>query len=185
MLLAVKAESPGPGLPPVPEIRLCWRGRGAGGQGAGASGSIAVSHASRPPGRRECVGAHQPWVSGPWVNWGSFCSQTSHGMRRSVGATMPGPGSGWLVWESHAPGGGERASSLEGTRRHRAACLIRLPKMLSSTCQCLLWNLFSMTVHCVSNVCWLTCSFLETSTFPPLILSLHESKWGYLCTSLF
>lgn len=185
MLLAVKAESPGPGLPPVPEIRLCWRGRGAGGQGAGASGSIAVSHASRPPGRRGCVGAHQPWVSGPWVNWGNFCSQTSHGMRRSVGATMPGPGSGWLGWESHAPGGTERASSLEGTRRHRAACLIRLPKMLSSTCQCLLWNLFSMTVHCVSNVCWLTCSFLETSTFPPLILSLHESKWGYLCTSLF
>lgn len=122
------------------------------------------------------MGAPQPWVSGPWGNWGSFCSQTSHGMQRSVGATFTGRGSGLLSWESHAPGGAERPSSLEGTWRHRAACLIRLPKMLSSACQCLLWNLLSMTVHCVSNACWFMCLFLEKSTFSPLILSPHGSK---------
>lgn len=39
-LLAMKAESRGPGLPPVPEIRLSWRGCGGAGKGRGSVGAL-------------------------------------------------------------------------------------------------------------------------------------------------
>lgn len=50
MLLTVKAESRGPGLPPVAEIRLCCRGSEAEGEGA-----LWSALPASPAGEGECV----------------------------------------------------------------------------------------------------------------------------------
>ena len=87
----MKTESWDPGLPPVPEIRLCWRGCGAGGGGGRGQWELC---------RQPCLGlpalggewAFFPGCQGPRVAWAVSALRASKGsgVQRLVGSPCLG-----------------------------------------------------------------------------------------------